>query len=89
MNNYLLGSRKRITKEINKHKGELVLDVFEIVSLEGFHEDEEDYYYVFRSLYKGVFRSSCVGGFTPLKGRLKKEEYKELERLWELNVVLC
>lgn len=84
MNNY-----KRIMKEVDKHRGELVLDIFEIVRLEGFHEDEDDYYYVFRTLYKGVIRSSCVGGFTPLKGRLRKKEYKELERVWELNVIRC
>jgi len=84
MDNY-----KRIIKEIRKHRGELVLDIFEVVRLEGFHEDEDDYYYVFKSLYRGRFYSSCVGEFVPLKGRLSKKEYKELERVWELNVIKC
>jgi len=78
-------NRKKILKEIKKYKGTLVLDTLDIKKLIGFDEDEQDYYYVYKPIRGKVERVSCVCGFTPLKLRLKKDEYKCLERVFALN----
>jgi hypothetical protein len=77
-------------KEVKKHKGELVLDFLEVVRLEGLDEEPvivpEDFYYVFYSINKGRYLSSCAGGFTPLKGLIKDKDYKYIKRQFDLNV---
>lgn len=78
-------NKKKILKEIEEHEGELVLDLFEVVKLVGFGEDEDDYYYRYLSLDRGLYRSSCVLGFMSLKGKLDDDNYKRLESIWKLN----
>jgi len=81
-----MSSRELVLEEIEEHKGELVLDLFKVVKLEGFYEDGRDYFYVFRSLDKGRYHSSCVGGFAPLKGLINEEYYSNLMRAFDSNL---
>jgi len=81
-----MNNKKIILKQIKKHNGELVLDLFEVVKLEGFYEDEEDYYYIYRNLIGEKIYSSCVGSFIPLKSQLNRKYYNELLRIFNLNL---
>ena len=47
-------------------------------------DGEDDYYWVYDSR-KGIYHSSCVGGWTPLKGFIKQEDYDRMVRIWNLN----
>jgi len=80
-----VGNKEKILKVIKQHKGELVLDLFKVVRLKGFYETEEDYYYVYEQIPGETFYSSCVGSFIPLKGKIDKEHYDELVRVFGLN----
>lgn len=71
---------------IEKHKGEIVLeDVGGVVRLDGFYEDEMDYYYKVFKLGSGTVMYSCVGGLIPLKGYIPDKEYDRVERIFNLN----
>lgn len=78
-------SKKKILKRIEEHKGELVLDLFEVVKLVGFDEDKHDYYYRYFCLNRGHYRSTCVLGFVTLKGKVDDDDYKRLEAVWKSN----
>lgn len=75
-----------LKKELEPYKDTLVLDYFEVVRLVDVFEDEDDFYWVYDS-HKGLVHSSCVVGWTPLKGTLGDEDYNELVRVWNLNNV--
>ena len=47
-------------------------------------DGEEDYYWVYDSR-KGIYHSSCVGGWIPLKGFVEQEKYDRMVRIWNLN----
>ena len=85
-----MASKKYFEKKVEEHLGELVLDSFEVVRLEGFADGEDDYYYIYRSIDRGVnkgrYYSSCCMSFVPLKGKIKKAEYKNLVRVFNLNI---
>ena len=79
--------KPEILEFVEKHKGELVLDLHEVVKLVGFEDIEnDDYYYVCLSLIKGKYLESCVGNLYPLKGVLPDNEYDELIRVFDLNI---
>lgn len=66
------------------HKGEIVLDVFDVVRLIELEMDDDDYYYVFNDRKK-IFWSSCVGSFIPLRNKITDVEYKRLESWFNMN----
>lgn len=74
-----------LQKELEPHKDSLVLDGFEVVRLLDVVNGEDDYYWVYKSPTKGIYWSSCVGGWAPLKGHLLEKHYQDLERVWKLN----
>jgi len=75
-----------IQKEANKYRNQLMLDTWEVVRLLGWSDsDDDDYYWITYSWKNGIRLLSCVGGFTPLKGKLSNFDYYHLENLWELN----
>jgi hypothetical protein len=77
---------KYIKKFVKKHKGELVIDGFSIVMLEGYRDiPEDDYYWELFKIRTGRYLSSCVGGLIPLKGVLSDEDYNEIKRAFDLN----
>ena len=76
---------EELQKEMEPHKGNLVLNHFEVVRLVDVVNGEDDYYWVFKSPVRGTYWSSCVGGWMPLKGKIAEEDYMELERVWGLN----
>lgn len=80
-------TKKRLKKELKKYQGTLVLDTFEIKRLIGLDEDKMDYYYIYQPLRGKREYVSCVCSFVPLKSRLKKDEYKRLEVLFEMNCI--
>ena len=77
-----------IAKEVNKHRGEMVLSpgIHDPCRLEGWVNEPEDLYYVMTSLKRGVFFDSCVGGFTVLKGKIDWHEYYKIQNTFDLNI---
>ena len=71
---------------VEEHKGELMLDYFDVVRLIGFDEDNDDCYYKVQAVKRGIYSTSCIGWLIPLKGVLPKEDYSDLERVFNLNV---
>lgn len=72
-------------EELKPHKGELVLEDFEVVRLMALEADEDDYYWVMKHPGGKIAWHSCVGGWIPLKGKISDEKYERLEHLWKLN----
>jgi len=85
-----MASKRHFENRVKKHLGEMVLDGFEAVRLEGFYDGDDDYYYIFRTIDRGInkgrYYSSCCMSFVPLKGKIKKAEYKDLVRVFNLNI---
>lgn len=77
---------KRIKAFIKKHKGEVLLYLFDLVRLDGFYEDELDYYYTVMSLHDGITHESCVMRPILLKGFIPKKDYDSLRRIFDLNL---
>ena len=77
----------KLKREVEKHKGELVLDMFNVVMLVGFSEDSEDYYYEYLQSNGETIKSSCVGDFIPLKDSLPKKQYAYLCDIFYINAI--
>lgn len=74
-----------LKEELEPFKNTLVIDGFDkVVRLVEVVDGEEDYYWVYDSI-KGLYYSSCVGGWIPLKGFVEKEQYERMVRMWNLN----
>jgi hypothetical protein len=73
-----------IFKFYQKHKNELVLNLFDVVRLVGLEMDDWDYYWVFNSR-REIFWSSCVGSFIPLKNSMKDKDYRYLDQIFKMN----
>jgi hypothetical protein len=78
-------NKKFFKRFVSKHKGELVLDCFDVVRLDGFAEDDIDYYYICTGR-RGEEWISCVGALYPLKGILPEKQYERLLKVFNLNV---
>jgi len=76
----------KFKKEVEKYKGQLVLNSFDVVMIEDFMVDDEDNWYGFRTWHNKHFWESCVCGFIPLKDRLSKREYNKLLYQFNLNI---
>ncbi len=74
-------------KEIEPHKNTLVLDLFKVVRLIDIIQEPDDLYCKMDSR-EGVYLTSCVGWFKPLKGVLSDKDYNYLVRIWNLNNVV-
>jgi hypothetical protein len=91
MDEMTLNQLEELRKEMEPYKDSLVLNMFEVVKLEGVEYDEgddqwpSDFFWVYRQLDGKVLWSSCCGKWIPLKGKLNKKDYNNLERLWDLN----
>jgi hypothetical protein len=86
-NNAATNKLEELRKELEPYRNTLVLDYFDVVRLVDVVDGEDDYYWVYDDTKRGVHWSSCVGGWKPLKGVLKDEDYNELVRVWNLNNV--
>lgn len=75
----------KLQKESKPHFNTLVLFGFEVYQLLDVIDGNDDLYYVTHS-NRGIIHHSCVLGFVPLKGRLKPKDYKELVRVWNMNL---
>ena len=78
-------TKEKILKEIKKYKDTLVLEMFEVVLLEGFTESEDDYYYILRRVGGGFVLLSCVGTLIPLYKKLDDDDYEKLEKWFQMN----
>ena len=76
----------KLTAFTDKHKGELMLNYFEVVRLDGLADIPDDDYCYVVSGEKGKHYISCVGRIFPLKGQLSDESYNEIERVFNLNI---
>jgi hypothetical protein len=76
----------KFKKRVEKYKGQLVLDSFNVAKIEDFMEDDEDNWYGFRTWDNKFYWSSCVGSFTPLKNKLSNKEYTKLLYHFNLNI---
>ncbi len=77
---------KYFTEFVEKHKGELVLEGFDVVMLEGFEDiPDDDYYYVVTGK-QGTFWLSCVADLYPLKDVLPEAQYNRMLETYKLNV---
>jgi hypothetical protein len=80
-----------LREEMGIYKDTLVLDMFEVVRLEGVEYDPgdkdwpSDLFWVYKKLEGRTIWSSCCGKWIPLKGKIDEDEYENLERLWKLN----
>ena len=82
----IIKERKRFTDQVDKYKGTLVLfSGGKVKILEGFGEDDIDYYYIVADLHGQVVWESCVSRFIPLIERLKPEEHKHILEIFALN----
>lgn len=84
---------KRNTEILN-HRGELVIDNYNIVRLEDVEDGGDDYYWCYNKWVgwkgmdeqdEGKYQASCVGGHIRLKGFIPDEEYDRLVYVWNLN----
>lgn len=77
--------KKSMQKEVEEHRGELCFDVLDLVELVVFGEDDEDFYYVVRTLKGRIYWSSGV--MTPiwLKSQLREGDYNSLKYWWDMN----
>lgn len=71
------------------YKNTLVIDTFDKVVrlVDVVYDDSDslaDYYWVYEKNNQ-IYYSSCVGGWIPLKGFLRDEDYNKMVRLWNLN----
>ena len=78
-------NRVGISREVDAHRGRLVLMFGEVHRLLGWSEDSEDYWYVTIDKQRRIIRHSCVGGFVPLYGALPGFDYWQLAHWWNLN----
>lgn len=83
--------RKKLKEELDSYKGTLVLDGFKVVLLLDAVEEEDDFYWVYyhpnrRGYDTSLYLSSCVGGYTPLKGFIPDEDYDRMVKIFELNL---
>lgn len=85
---------KERNREIELHKGELVIDGNKIVRLEDVIDGEDDYYWVYNDWVgwkgmdeqnEGTYLASCVGCHILLKGFIPDEDYKRMVYQWNLN----
>ncbi len=75
-----------LKKILEPYKNTLVIDNYVVKRLVSVEESEEDYYWVYDSIYDGITKSSCCGIFTPLKGVLSSDQYQKLVNIWNYNV---
>jgi hypothetical protein len=75
----------KLKAELEPFKNTLVIDGFNtVVRLVDVIDGEDDYYWVFDSR-KGIYHSSCVGGWIPLKGFVEQKKYDRMVSTWNLN----
>ncbi len=55
------------------HFNEPVIDIFDVVRLIGWGQDDDDCYFIFAARNGRIYRSSAVGGFIPLD-RLRNQQ---------------
>ena len=68
------------------HIGDLVIDEsFTVVRMLGVIEGDDDNYWVVKSPHRGVVHQTCVGGFTPLKGKIDPYKYHNLNVYFYMN----
>lgn len=73
--------------EMKLYKNTLVIDyLFNIVRLVDVENDEDDFYWVFDT-GNSIYKSSCVGGWVPLKGHIIQKEYDRMIRIWNLHSI--
>ena len=76
----------KLTAFVEAHRGELVLNYFEVVRLDGLVDIPDDDYCFRVSGQDGNTLLSCVGRVFLLKDHLDKESYDEIERVFNLNI---
>lgn len=76
----------KLTAFVEAHRGELVLNYFEVVRLDGLGDIPDDDYYFRLSGKDGATLLSCVGRMFLLKGFLPDGDYNELERVFNLSI---
>lgn len=72
-------------EEMGSRQGELVISHNQVVVLKDVGEDEFDCYWIFEEWGGREIWSSCVGGWTALKGFIPDKDYKQMVDLWEYN----
>lgn len=81
-----MSSLDELKAQAEPYLNTLVLDLDKVVRLVGVVEEEDDFYWVYDSLTKGTYYSSCVMGWTKLKGSIPDEDYNRLVDIWNLNM---
>ena len=77
-----------IIEDSMRHFSELVIaERMEVVMLTGVvtFDSDEDIYYVMYTQNGRHLLSSCVGGFTPLRGYTRIHDYERMMRIWGYN----
>jgi hypothetical protein len=73
-----------IIEKYNKYKNTLVLNYFQVYRFIEIVSDEDDFYFFFDD-GTNYQKMSILLTFIPLVESLKKEDYNELVRIWNLN----
>jgi len=75
----------KLRQELAEYKDTLVItDSWDIARLDDVVTEPEDYYWKYDTR-NGYRLESCVGGWCPLKGFIRDENYNRLVRIWNLN----
>jgi hypothetical protein len=71
--------------ELAPYVNTLVIDdLHRVVRLVDVVETDEDYFWVYDT-NTGIEYASCVGGWVPLKGFIRTNDYNRMVRIWNLN----
>ncbi len=85
------GNAEIIQGEVNRHRGELVLYLFDVVKLIGWTDQyDDDYYWIIQSPcdYRDSIKlASCVGDFIWLKNHLSQWNYAYLLNVFDMNAL--
>lgn len=75
-----------LRSKLVNYQNTLVISLLDdIVRLVDVIEQDDDFYWVYDSRIRGIYYSSCVGSWIPLKGHLKEDDYNRLVYTWNLN----
>lgn len=84
-----MATLSELKEELEPFRNTLVIGDFDnVVRLVDVFDDKNDYYWIYDSkTRKGIYHSSCVLSWIPLKGFIKQEDYDRMVRIWNLNSV--
>lgn len=83
-----MATLESLKKELEPYQNTLVIDDgFGVSLLLDVEDGVDDYYWVYAHWKRGVYRATCVGGWSPLKGVIPEKDYARLVSYWNKNIM--